>query len=67
MNSGTNDVTCNRAYLPDALRLMFADNLSIRAIAQHLSLSHSTVHALFQRLTITRNALFYPARPDAVY
>ncbi len=49
MNSGTNDVTCYRAYLPDALRLRFEDNLSIRAIAQHLSLSHSTVHALFQR------------------
>ncbi|WP_336241796.1 IS66-like element accessory protein TnpA [Citrobacter freundii] len=49
MNSGTNDVTCYRAYLPDALRLRFEDNLSIRAIAQHLNLSHSTVHVLFQR------------------
>ncbi len=42
-------MTCYRAYLPDALRLRFEDNLSIRAIAQHLNLSHSTVHVLFQR------------------
>ncbi|HIB1552377.1 hypothetical protein ACFWYK_018120 [Salmonella enterica] len=53
MNSGTNDVTCYRAYLPDALRLRFEDNLSIRAIAQHLSLSHSTVHVLFQRFIVS--------------
>lgn len=45
MNSGTKDVTCYRLYLPDALRIRFEDNLSIRAIAQRLSLSHSTVHA----------------------
>jgi len=49
MNSGTKDVTCYRPYLPDALRLRFEDNLSVRAIAQHPGLSHSTVHALFQR------------------
>ncbi|WP_150324485.1 helix-turn-helix domain-containing protein, partial [Escherichia coli] len=40
---------CFRSYLPDALRLRFEDKLTIRAIAQRLGLSHSTIHTLFQR------------------
>ncbi len=38
-----------RSYLPDALRLRFEDKLTIRAIAQRLGISHSTIHTLFQR------------------
>ncbi|HFJ0016694.1 TPA: helix-turn-helix domain-containing protein, partial [Shigella boydii] len=38
-----------RSYLPDALRLRFDEQLSVRAIAQQLGLSHSTIHNLFQR------------------
>ncbi len=40
---------CRGSYLPDALRLRFEDKLTIRAIAQRLGLSHSTIHTLFQR------------------
>ncbi|HBP7848073.1 TPA: helix-turn-helix domain-containing protein, partial [Escherichia coli] len=36
-------------YLPDALRLRFDEQLSVRAIALQLGLSHSTIHNLFQR------------------
>ena len=50
MNSQTKkDIPCFRSYLPDALRLRFEDKLTIRAIAQRLGLSHSTIHTLFQR------------------
>ncbi|MFU1073807.1 IS66-like element accessory protein TnpA [Escherichia coli] len=50
MNSQpTKDIPCFRSYLPDALRLRFKDKLTIRAIAQRLGLSHSTIHTLFQR------------------
>ncbi|EIQ29426.1 putative transposase [Shigella boydii 965-58] len=45
MNSQTTkDIPCFRSYLPDALRLRFEDKLTIRAIAQRLGLSHSTIH-----------------------
>lgn len=50
MNSQTTkEITCYRSYLPDALQLRFEDKLTIRAIAQRLGLSHSTIHTLFQR------------------
>ncbi len=50
MNSQTTkDITSFRSYLPDALRLRFEEQLSVRAIAQKLGLSHSTIHNLFQR------------------
>ena len=50
MNSQTKkDIPCFRSYLPDALRLRFKDKLTIRAIAQRLGFSHSTIHTLFQR------------------
>ena len=50
MNSQTTkDIPCFRSYLPDALRLRFKDKLTIRAIAQRLGFSHSTIHTLFQR------------------
>ncbi|WP_332128470.1 helix-turn-helix domain-containing protein, partial [Escherichia coli] len=38
-----------RSYLPDALRLRFDEQLSVRAIALQLGLNHSTIHNLFQR------------------
>ncbi|EFP6059044.1 IS66 family insertion sequence element accessory protein TnpB, partial [Escherichia coli] len=45
MNSQTTkDIPCFRSYLPDALHLRFEDKLTIRAIAQRLGLSHSTIH-----------------------
>ncbi|EIQ11693.1 putative transposase [Shigella flexneri 2850-71] len=48
MNSQTTkDIPCFRSYLPDALRLRFEDKLTIRAIAQRLGLSHSTIHYAF--------------------
>lgn len=50
MNSQTTkEITCYRSYLPDALQLRFEHKLTIRAIAQRLGLSHSTIHTLFQR------------------
>lgn len=50
MNSQTTkDITGFRSYLPDALRLRFDEQLFVRAIAQQLGLSHSTIHNLFQR------------------
>ncbi|EFJ2808011.1 IS66 family insertion sequence element accessory protein TnpB, partial [Escherichia coli] len=50
MNSQTTkDITGFRSYLPDALRLRFDEQLSVRAIALQLGLSHSTIHNLFQR------------------
>lgn len=50
MNSQTaKDITGFRSYLPDALRLRFDEQLSVRAIALQLGLSHSTIHNLFQR------------------
>lgn len=50
MNSQTTkNITGFRSYLPDALRLRFDEQLSVRAIAQQLGLSHSTIHNLFQR------------------
>ncbi|CAA0111476.1 protein of unknown function [Escherichia coli] len=37
-------------YFPDVLRLIFEEQLSVRAIAlEQLGLSHSTVHNIFQR------------------
>ena len=49
MNSQTaKDITGFRSYLPDALRLRFDEQLSVRAIALQLGLSHSTIHNLFQ-------------------
>lgn len=50
MNSQTTkDITGFRSYLPDALHLKFEEQLSVRAIARQLGLSHSTIHNLFQR------------------
>lgn len=51
MNSQTTlDITGFRTYLPDALRLRFDEQLSVRAIAQQLRLSNSPIHNLFQRI-----------------
>ena len=46
MNSQTTkDITGFRSYFPDVLRLIFEEQLSVRAIAlEQLGLSHSTVH-----------------------
>lgn len=52
-----------RSYLPDALRLRFEDKLTIRAIAQRLGLSHSTIHTLFQRFIAS--GIAWPL-PDSV-
>ncbi|MGS3875456.1 helix-turn-helix domain-containing protein, partial [Escherichia coli] len=51
MNSQTTkDITGFRSYFPDVLRLIFEEQLSVRAIAlEQLGLSHSTVHNIFQR------------------
>ncbi|WP_150390654.1 helix-turn-helix domain-containing protein, partial [Escherichia coli] len=54
---------CFRSYLPDALRLRFEDKLTIRAIAQRLGLSHSTIHTLFQRFIAS--GIAWPL-PDSV-
>ncbi|MUW36300.1 transposase [Shigella flexneri] len=48
---------------PDALRLRFEDKLTIRAIAQRLGLSHSTIHTLFQRFLAS--GIAWPL-PDSV-
>ena len=59
MNSQTTkDITGFRSYLPDALRLRFDEQLSVRAIALQLGLSHSTIHNLFQRF----DAILYANR-----
>ncbi|WP_075288337.1 IS66-like element accessory protein TnpA, partial [Shigella flexneri] len=64
MNSQTTkDIPCFRSYLPDALRLRFEDKLTIRAIAQRLGLSHSTIHTLFQRFLAS--GIAWPL-PDSV-
>lgn len=64
MNSRTTkDILCFRSYLPDALRLRFEDKLTIRAIAQRLGLSHSTIHTLFQRFLAS--GIAWPL-PDSV-
>ncbi|EHU20123.1 putative transposase [Escherichia coli DEC1D] len=64
MNSQTKkDIPCFRSYLPDALRLRFEDKLTIRAIAQRLGLSHSTIHTLFQRFIAS--GIAWPL-PDSV-
>lgn len=64
MNSRTTkDISCFRSYLPDALRLRFEDKLTIRAIAQRLGLSHSTIHTLFQRFIAS--GIAWPL-PDSV-
>lgn len=64
MNSQTTkDITGFRSYLPDALRLRFDEQLSVRAIALQLGPSHSTIHNLFYETTITQSAwrrLFWP-------
>ncbi|EHW26897.1 putative transposase, partial [Escherichia coli DEC8D] len=57
------DIPCFRSYLPDALRLRFEDKLTIRAIAQRLGLSHSTIHTLFQRFIAS--GIAWPL-PDSV-
>ncbi len=51
MNSQTTkDITGFRSYFPDVLRLIFEEQLSVRAITlEQLGLSHSTVHNIFQR------------------
>ncbi|EPZ9901638.1 transposase [Escherichia coli] len=50
MNSQTTlDIIGFRTYLPDALRLRFDEQLSVRAITQQLRLSYSPIHNLFQR------------------
>ncbi len=55
MNSQTTkDIPRFRSYLPDALRLRFEDKLTIRAIAQRLGLSHSTIHTLFSAISCIR-------------
>lgn len=59
----TKDIPCFRSYLPDALRLRFEDKPTIRAIAQHLGLSHSTIHTLFQRFIAS--GIAWPL-PDSV-
>ncbi|EJD4419331.1 transposase, partial [Shigella boydii] len=46
-----------------ALRLRFEDKLTIRAIAQRLGLSHSTIHTLFQRFLAS--GIAWPL-PDSV-
>ncbi|MCW3761921.1 IS66-like element accessory protein TnpA [Shigella flexneri] len=64
MNSQTTkDIPCFRSYLPDALHLRFEDKLTIRAIAQSLGLSHSTIHTLFQRFLAS--GIAWPL-PDSV-
>ena len=53
MNSQTaKDITGFRSYLPDALRLRFDEQLSVRAIALQLGpFSHSTIRKR-QRSTV---------------
>lgn len=36
MNSQTTDITGFRSYLPEALRLRFEEQLSVRAVARHI-------------------------------
>lgn len=70
MNSQTTkDITGFRSYLPDALRLRFDEQLSVRAIALQLGLSHSTIHNLFQRFNCQRRMKSDPliSPPTAQY
>lgn len=48
MNTGTVDIEY-RHQLSEVLRLRFDEKLSIRAISQQVSMSHSTVHIMVQR------------------
>ncbi|ENE8568909.1 transposase [Salmonella enterica] len=48
MNTGTGDIKY-RQQLFEVLRLRFDEKLSIRAISQRVSISHSTVHIMIQR------------------
>ncbi len=63
MNSQTTkDITGFRSYFPDVLRLIFEEQLSVRAIAlEQLGLSHSTVHNIFQRFNAS-GAYFHERR-----
>ncbi|TIK44834.1 response regulator transcription factor [Escherichia coli] len=65
MNSQTTkDITGFRSYFPDVLRLIFEEQLSVRAIAlEQLGLSHSTVHNIFRK-RLVRTVLIFTESSD---